>query len=461
MLQPPRVVRPSAIPPAPAEAKASSSISDRNTGNPGRSSSSKDFILPKYANNRIPAKPGVKTGCSGSQATSSDGGERRKLPTSNLLPPCRVIEGRIAKPSVLKSEVTCRSQGQRCTSRRPQSLLLCSSSTSCDHLNASSSSLFSASSTRIRKRSIPVYSSLAKDASVAPAIRLASRDRKIGSIVSQRQESTLMRPNERRGGWGEAIESSIVGPRKPPQSVAKVTPFPLTKKACDEPSSPPAVIRTNDGKESSEQQPRCNRQSPTKKEQLDQEVCLHSAPRTDSPFSDNTPSSEPHPSDREANRNPDPTASMHSMSLMIASYKVKSRKMSERLDDTAVCRLDAHTRLSSDDSYSDSECSRRKTLTTDHSERLSTSSPKSVTLGSRISSGASGIRCPSALPRCKSRDPSCERAGTDVGDERRGSCRMVSEAVASACSHTKDIPCSKTNLFLDARIKVTLCTRVR
>lgn len=451
MLQPPRVVRPSAIPAAPAEPSASSSISCRNTVNTARSSSSKDFILPKYANNRIPGKPGVKT-CS--QATS----EGRKLPASNLLPPSRVIEGRIAKPSVLKSEVTCRSQGQRCTSRRPQSLLLSSSSTSCDHLNASSSSLFSASSTRIRKRSIPVYSSLAKDASVAPPIRFASRDRKIGSMASQRQESTLMRPNERKAGWGADVESNIVGPRKPPQSVAKVTPFPLTKKVCDEPSSSPAVIRTNDGKESSEQQPLRNRQTPTKKEQLDQEVCPQSAPRTNSPLSDNTPSSKPHASDREVNRNSDQTTSMHSLGLMIASYKVKSRKMSERLDDTAVCRLHPNTRHSSDDSYSDSECSRRNTLNNDHCDRQSSSSAQSVTLGPRISGAAT--RCPSALARYSNREPSYER--THVGrDERRGCCRMVSEAVASASGHSKDIPDSKTNLFLDARIKVTLCTRVR
>lgn len=426
---PPRTVRTSAVPVGSGE-KNSSSCTSRNPPIPGRTSASKDFILPKYANNRIPAKPGVRS-CSLSVA--ADVGEERKVPSSNLPPPSKVIEGRIAKPSSLKSEVTCRSVGQRTSSgRRPQSLLVYSSA-SCDHLTASSSSLFSPAS-RLRKRGIPAaYSTLAKEASVTSSIRSASRERKIGSITpqTQRQESAIIRPNERRADEPEHG-------RKPPQSVAKVTPFPLTKTNCDAPHSATKEIRTNDGKESSDQQPVSNNTTlagKNKKGSQDEESGVGPDSETDGRRS--TQSSLPTESDHgteDASSFKD-TPSMQCLSLMIASYKVKSRKLRERLDQGSGRRLGERGDRQEqpfDDSYSDTECSR--TLPEcDHGNQTNASCPQTSPLIPTISGVGNRFSCLPKNGTSHSRRQSERRA--DVNNQASGYCLTVSDAGSAAKRH--------------------------
>ena len=433
-LMPPRTVRTSALPVGSGE-KIPSSYTCRNPPNPGRTSASKDFILPKYANNRIPAKPGVRS--SSLPAAEQDAGEERKVPSSNLQPPSRLIEGRIAKPSNLKSDVMCRSAGQRTSgTRRPQSLLVYSSasSASCDHLTASSSSLSSPAS-RIRKRGIPAYSTLAKEASVTSSIRYASRERKIGSITSpaQRQESAIIRQNERRADPQEHVRAS--GARKPPQSVAKVTPFPLTvKRNCDAPDpSSTKEIRTNDGKESSDQQPLSNNDasagerkkgadgkesSVTPESETDVKRCTRSPQLL--------PESDRRAEDAECHKD---APSMQSLSLMIASYKVKSRKLSERLDQENSRRQPERRHRQEqkfDDSYSDTECSRRmRHPECDH--RNQENGRQTSALIPTISGVSNRFAClPKSGAVCQSRREADRKA--HVNNQTAGYCPTVSDA---------------------------------
>lgn len=364
--------------------------------------------------------------------------------------------------------MTCRSAGQRTASdsRRPQSLLVYSSA-SCDHLTASSSSLFDPSS-RIRKRGIAAHSSLTKEASVTSSIRLASRERKIGSITSpaQRQESPIIRQNERKG---DRREQGASGARKPPQSVAKVTPFPLTKKTCDATDfHPEKDYRRRDGKESSDQQPFSNNDAqegnikggkdeesgviPDSKSVADVTTCTQSPQLL--PQSDRT---------TDEGRNSKETPSMQSLSLMIASYKVKSRKLSERLDQEKSRRLPARRQEEKfDDSYSDTECSRRTTSTDcDYCNQENCIARPTLTSASLAASGRSLNRSKNGACH-KRREADCR---TDVSNQTTAegySSLTVSDAGPSLLSDTKkDTPYSKINLYLESRIKATLSMSFR